>query len=213
MRIFYELRKKHLIIVPLRNGSSYLQKNALKYNLTEVTHIPVFKTVIAEVQRKTFLYRDPCIRLLSFYNQFVYEPYLKKTVKVQDYSHLFAPKTRGNNLLSDFVNASESIVKNYKLDMHTRAQIDYFYNVPPVNLDSSYNEYQQDIKDYEIISTDQYAKWIYLTFGETIKHRSSSIDNTNITPNKFRDMQKIQELCTMLYKDDYELLEPNITYV
>jgi hypothetical protein len=212
MRVFYDLKKRHLIIAPARNGSSHLVDNVFKYNLTEVTPVHVFKSIITEVEHKTFLYRDPCIRLLSFYNQFIYEPYLYKTVKVEPIP-LFVPKSRGHDLLSDFLNAKELILKNYKLDMHTRPQMDYFYNIPPVNQEIAYNESVQNIDEYKIISMDQYTKWIYLTFGDTLKDRPSVIDNFNITPFKFRYMQKIQELSTMLYKDDYELLEPNITYV
>jgi hypothetical protein len=210
--VFYDLKKRHLIVTPSRNGSSHLVNNVFKYNLTDVTHVPIFKNVITEAEHKTFLYRDPCIRLLSFYNQFIYEPFLYKTVKVE-HIPLFIPKSRGHDLLSDFLNAKELILKNYRLDMHTRSQMDYFYNIPPVNIEVAYNESVQDIKEYKIVSMDQYTKWIYLTFGDTVKARPSAIDNFNITPAKFRDMQKIQEMCMNLYKDDYELLEPSITYL
>lgn len=202
MKIFYNLQNKHLIAVPLRNGSSHLSTNSFTYKLTEVTYVPMFKSIISEVERKTFLYRDPSVRLLSFYNQFCYRPYAEKISNMED-AKLFIPKTRGNCLLSDFLNAKELLLKNYKLDRHTRPQAEYFYN----------EEYNQELDEYEIISTDEYVKWIYLTFGDKITHKVSSLKDTNITPINFRYMQKIQEFCKTLYKDDYELLEPKITYL
>lgn len=202
MRIFYSPDYKHLIAIPARNGSSHIQENLHKYGLIETTYLPAFRGIISEVTKKTFIYRDPCIRLLSFYNQFIYEPYLAKTTKYGD-SKLFIPSTRGYDLLSDVLNAKDNIIKNYEIDAHTSPQSNYFMDL----------DYKQDIEDYEIIPTSQYVKWLYLTFADRVNHEPSKIEEININVTNFNNMQKIQELCMTLYRNDYELLEPNITYV
>lgn len=211
MKIFYNIKHKHLIVAPFRNGSSHLHYHAIQYNLTEVTHGPIFKGIISEVEKKTFLYRDPCARLMSYYRQFVFDPptTTSKTIIKEDADKalalkLFKPLTRGNDLLSDMVLATDNIIKNYRTDFHTTPQSDYFKD----------DRYEQSVNEYEIISIDQYAKWLKLTFADKeTKQNIPSLDKIIINPYNFRNMQRVQDLCMTLYKDDYELLEPNITYL
>jgi len=123
MKLFYKPTTKHLIAVPLRNGSSHLYKNMGNYELIETTYKPFFDTIIDEVKLKTFIYRDPCLRLMSFYENFVYKPYLEKDKpKDKKYQDMFTPLTRGQTLLSDLVLATHKIKKNYQQDLHTRPQ-------------------------------------------------------------------------------------------
>lgn len=204
MNIYYSISTKHLIAVPARNGTTHLDTHSLEYNLISVRHAPIFKSIIDETIKKTFIYRDPCLRLLSYYNRFVYQPHKTKSTNNDVALTLFKPKYRGEDLLSDILFASDNIIKNYKEDVHTQPQVSYF----------EHSWYVQDIEDYEIISTEQYVKWLKLTFSDfTTKHISSPIDDIVITPRLFSKMQKIQDLCKVLYKDDYELLEPNISYI
>jgi hypothetical protein len=151
---------------------------------------------------------------MSYYKRFIYDTITTstkptKTVSKEDKdttlaNKLFKPVTRGNDLLSDMILATDNLIKNYKADFHTTPQSDYFKD----------DRYGQTASDYEIISVDQYAKWLKLTFADKdTKQNTPAVDNITISPSNFRNMQRIQDLCMTLYKDDYELLEPNITYL
>jgi hypothetical protein len=146
---------------------------------------------------------------MSYYKRFVFDTQAVKTFAKEDQdtnlaNKLFKPVTRGNDLLSDMILATDKLIKNYKEDFHTTPQSDYFKD----------ERYDQNISDYEIVSINQYAKWLKLTFVDKKTTQSTSaLDSIIINPSNFRNMQRIQDLCMTLYKDDYELLEPNITYL
>lgn len=201
MKIFYHTQTQHLIATPFRNGSSHLYENMMKYQLTDISHLPIFDSIQREVVRRTFLYRDPCLRLISYYHNFVYS-YNKPSANV-DILRRFKPSSRGYDLFSDMMLAKDNIIKNYREDKHTQPQYDYFVNP----------DYNQNLDDYEIISVNQYAAWIKLMFKVAVDTKKHPSDDCSIVPSSFRNMQRIQDMCTELYKDDYEKLEPRIRYI
>lgn len=215
MKMFYHQETKHLIAVPFKNGTTYISNNVSKYKLLEVTYDSFFKMVIKDTEKKTFIYRDPCLRLLSFYNGFIYGPTkLNKAVNLEknpkDYlaikkqkpNELFNIVVRGNNLLSDLVMSKSNIEKYYMTNAHTMPQYEYF------------KKYDETVQDYEIVSNTQYDKWLKLTFADMdFEFKKSGIDDTQLIPSNFRDMQIIQNMCYSLYEEDYKFLEPNIIYL
>lgn len=213
MKIFYKPKTKHLIVVPARNGTSHLYNNMREYGLVDTTYKPFFDSIIHEAEKKTFIYRDPCLRLLSFYNQFIYEPYINKiktsSVKSKDdagyvdFAEKFVSIVRGDDLFSDLVFSRKKIEKNYTTDVHTCPQYVFFEK-----------QTDEKINDYEIISVNQYVKWIKLTFADMIvESRPSPIEKIPITPGRFINMHIIQNMCNDLYKNDYKFLEPTLTFI
>lgn len=214
MKIFFEPITKHLIIAPNRNGSSHLTKNMHEYQLLDVSYQALFNSIIDIVEKKTFLYRDPCIRLMSFYSLFVHQPYLEKINKVSTdstkvkknktyFTEQFGATARHTDLLHDMVLAKSKIEQNYMKDTHTMSQYEFFNTYP-----------NERVQDYEIISVSQYIKWLKLTFADTTTEvKTSSVDKISLTPSTLISMQVIQEMCHKLYEYDYTFLEPRITYI
>jgi len=200
MRLFYKPEDKHLIVVPYRNGSAHLSEKMELYELINVSYPPIFNSIIGEVEKKTFIYRDPFLRLISYYNNFIYTPFVKKTQIDKRHKHL-VPGTRGKDLLSDIMFAKHKIEKAYKADSHTCPQYDFFKD----------EVFKQDINDYEIVSVTQYIKWLVLTFADaTTKHRASETSIINLNIENFTQLQIIHDMCRRLYKDDYKYLEPKV---
>jgi hypothetical protein len=200
MRLFYCIKTKHLIAVPFRNGSTFLHENMRTYNIIDVTYPPIFASIINEVDKKTFIYRDPLLRLMSFYNLFIYSESIDK-VKDAKYLKLFMPPTRGKDLFSDMVLAKNKIEANYKNDSHTLPQYEFFKN----------ELLKQNIEEYEIISANQYTKWLMLTFTDKVEHKLSAIDKINLNVENFLNMNIIHDICKNIYQEDYKFLEPRVT--
>lgn len=215
MRVLYEPVKKHLIIAPLRCGSSILEDNAEKYNLVVMTsEIPhnygheselynntEFLNLIKESDKRTFLFKEPFERLVSFYRTFVYYPhFFKHDGELNKRFRLFFSENRKQDFWDDMLQAWDLIEQHYKYDPHTTPQYHFFKSC------------NQNVDDYEIVSTDEYRKWICLNFAEKIEDRISPIHEIPIKFSSISKIQKLHEMCKILYKEDYEYLEPKVTY-
>lgn len=217
MKALYEPIKKHLIIIPLRCGSTVLEDNAEKYNLSVITNkiphsyyqenqpignVAPLLEIIQGAYKKTFLFKEPFERLVSTYRNFVYVPYFSGNENgLTERFKLFWPTKRKQDFWDDITEAQELIQLNYKKDPHTVPQYSFF------------KLFNQRAEDYEIINADQIQKWIYLNFGDTIQNRISPIYEIPIKFSSIAKIQKIHDICKVLYKEDYEYLEPNVKYI
>jgi len=209
VRIFYSPAQKHLIVTPFRNGSTHLFIYKENYKLIQVQEAPIieqseaFTNIIDKVEKKTFIYRDPFLRLISYYNNFIYEPFAYKQ-KIRNISDNFTPFSVGKDLVSDMILAIDKIEKNYKNDYHTLPQYEFFKN----------KSLNQNIEEYTIISITQYTKWITQTFiGSIPQYMPSKINKIYSETENRKSLHIIYDMCKRIYKEDYEFLEPRITLI
>jgi hypothetical protein len=158
MIIFYQEEKQHLIVTPFRCGSQYLRINSpnLKLQVSAVPsldgfplyieHDEFFKKIRKEALRKTFLFREPHERFLSYFNSVIIEP--------KDREWFFW------ELAHEYLMGNQNIfVDNW----HTVPQINYFKNT------------QENIDEYDIISVKDYAKFIYLNFDQEVPSHTNML--------------------------------------
>jgi len=208
VQFFYRPTHEHLIVVPFRNGTTHLNSNTTSYGLHNITQDHLIDNVFEKAKKKTFIYRDPFLRLMSFYNAFVYKPYVTKeqleSEGVKNASDCFAPPVRGHDLLSDMIFAKNNIIKNYKTHDHIQPQYSYF----------KHDIFNQNLEEYEIISVSQYTEWIHLTFADTdFKYVPSEISEINLNIESTVYLQNMYNMCKYLYKEDYKFLEPRIILI
>lgn len=207
MKALFDPAKQHLIIAPLRCGSTMLEENAHQYGLINISaeineNQENFINIVKNSKKKTFLFKEPFERLTSFYRNFVYVPFFwGHDDGLDEGFRKFFPKRRKKDFWDDMLEAKDLIMSQYKNDPHIMPQYTFF------------DTFNQDVDEYEILNMECFQKWMYLNFSEVLEDRVSPIHEI---PIKFSSITKIKELhdmCKVLYKEDYDYLEPNMIYL
>jgi len=218
MRIFYQSSTSHLIIAPYRCGSTYLKDKSDHLGLTYLGVLGadgVYRDTITYLFNnkdisKTFIYRDPIERYISYYAQFV-QPYsgenatTKKKIlettanKYADYiiQKDLLEEASKNNIWYNIHKGLSALEKNYTKDWHTNTLHSYF-------------EYtNQKIENYNFVPWDSFAKWIFLIFKVKNDYKSKLKDDLSETTTSGLDIMKCIEIYTTLkslYAVDYDKL-------
>jgi hypothetical protein len=204
MRIFYQESTKKLIITPFLTGSSILMDKVIQreIELTWFDHgNEVQRKCIEEILKdteinKTFLYRDPVERVISFYHKFIFDSKITEKNKNTEGLKLFTPKNRKENFWDEVWEALPLIETHYKKNDHLIPQYTYF------------SFFKENPEEYEIYSTDNYVKWFFLEFAITLTEADHEfLKHTG--QNVFR-MYRIIERLQKLYPDDIQKIQPLI---
>ena len=217
MRLYFEPKTKHLMIVPLRNGTIIFDDVMQRHGIVDVTgylptnyyqhpDIPYDITSLLDVinssNRRTLMFKEPFERLVSFYRNFIYNAvFLENHINLNERFELFSPKNRKLDYWSDMFEAKDLFEKYYKCDPHTMPQYSFF------------DITKQNIDDYDIVDSIEIQKWMQTNFSEEIETRISPIYEIPIKFSSIDKIKVLQDMCKVLYKDDYEYLEPKIRYL
>jgi len=214
MRIFYQEDTKHLIITPLRCGSSYMARNSTDFKLITLPNIyyssrptiALFEALFQESEKKTFIFRDPFERFLSYYNTFVFKQNTrtdKDDKSASPIRKILLPLAENKNIWEDINNSLLVIKDNYEIDWHTRPQTQFFLFAAHHIKNTSSDEF---INSFEFINFDNYRKWIYLTFAKITEYKSALEENTSLTTFfDWNNFIKINNFIKDIYKRDYEI--------
>jgi len=239
MRVFYRKSTDHLIVAPFKCGSSHLQISRDEYELVDKSNSantiimnfilnnspPTSNNILSKVKKKTFIYRDPFERWISFYYSFIYIPRMCEIGNLStDYD---AEKYNGkifipNNIeeadlhpisyynLIELIDGSEgfwgaahkttSSLKNIiKItnDAHILPQYVFF------------NNYFSKIKhdEQEVISLKNYIYWIETTFNDKLDY-VSNLDSIDIKLSEIDLVNEIRTICIDIYYEDYKHIFP-----
>lgn len=190
MIVFFSHETESIIITPFRCGSRHLIKNASDYNLMHFSvetayGKKLFKSIINDVEDKTFLYRDPVDRYISFYHTFIFNKPEKEAPNKS-----IIPKIRSKNFWEDLYNSVSLLEKYFDIDSHTNNQYRYFSMM------------DENINDYKIIDVENFSKFIYLTFADKVEAHKKPLSDEKFNFYDFQYYNKIKPRLEKLYEED-----------
>jgi len=238
MRVFYRKSTDHLIVTPFRCGSSHLQISRDEYGLIQLTELSNFdvmnlasdayKNILSKVKKKTFIYRDPFERWISFYYGLVYIPRLCE-LGILDTDHVYK-KYKGRiavarnaeqlyfnpNCYYDLV---ELIDGNESFWNAAYKATNSLKNIIKITNDAHilpqyvfFNNYFSKIKynEQEVISLKNYIYWIETTFNDKLDY-VSNLDYIDIKLSDVDLINEIKSMCKDIYYKDYKYIFPFTT--
>jgi len=228
MQIFYKKSTGHLIVTPFRCGSTHLNKSIKKYgllNITEYEDSDEYKNILSNVKKKTFIYRDPFERWVSFYFGLVYTPrlcelgildgevvykeYNNRIVIPKNIDQMYYNPTSYYDLIDsikgteDFWSATYAATKLLKNIIKTSDDRHIF----PQHI--FFEEYFSKISTdkYEVISIKNYVSWINLTFNDRLNY-VSNLSDIYIKLSEVELVNEIRNMCMDIYNKDYTHIFP-----
>lgn len=205
MRIFYQEKQNKIFVTPFLCGSSYLLNNANTFSL--ISFLPTDDKTSKQMMflqellkqpniSKTFIYRNPVERVLSFYNKFLFN---KTKTSGSRYNSEFIFKCPASTVKKTFwgemVCSLPLFEKHYKTDLHTAPQFTFF------------EMFDENVNDYTVYDVDDFTKWLYLEFLVRETSISHSFINHTMDGNIIGILNLYDRL-KKLYEVDYSKIEP-----
>jgi hypothetical protein len=229
MRVFYRKSTDHLIFTPFRCGSSHLQISRDEYGLLNENEMSdsEYSNILKRVKKKTFIYRDPFERWISFYYGLVYIPRLCE-LGILDTDHVYE-KYKGRiavarnaeqlyfnpNCYYDLIESIEGNESFWEAAYTaTRSLENIIKTTDDAHIFPQYTFFNMhfskiECNTSEIISLKHYSTWINLTFNANLVH-VSNLDYIKINLFDVDLINEIKSMCMDIYYKDYKYIFPLI---
>jgi hypothetical protein len=217
MRFFYYHPTNHFIASPTRTGSTFLLNNCSEslVHLTDISKENEQITSDREIfknqsQHRTFIYRDPVDRFLSWYKKFVVldEFMMSQTISYSNFLRAMLLDNKSNNPIEDLYNSLDLIKQHHSKDIHT-VGYSHFIDVNDI-----------DLHQFNVINFLNFKTWVVAELNLTpvnqnqnYKHILEDSEELTYVPKNEEEREKLQEVVSTLkeiYKQDYELIAPLI---
>jgi len=207
-RVFYKDSTDHLIVPPPRCGSTFFTANhdilgLFPLNFNYPIRYKAFKQATVGAVKKTFIYRDPLARLVSFFDCFVYTSDRgDRNKRLFDHGNIVHVYEHGRRSYERFwrdLHKSLPLIKeNYMDDEHTSPQHLYF------------SQHGETSADYDLVNVTGLEKFVCENFIENDLTGLNLTHTPKSYPINSNDLPLIAEIVGAvkeIYAMDYMLIE------